>query len=108
MDLWELARLLLEGVLTALSGNGGPLLQAISWLAMVAGSFRLVMKPIMMALHAIASATETKSDDEVLDKVEKSKIYVTMLFLLDWIVSVKLPQKQPEPQPEPVAEPPKE
>jgi len=97
---FELAKLVLE----ALAGQSGVALQVIGWVAMVMGSIRIVMKPVMVCLKAIAAATETKKDDELIEQVEASKAYKTISFLLDWVLSVKLPEKKPVEQ-EPVVEP---
>lgn len=97
---FELAKLVLE----ALAGQYGAALQVISWIAMVMGSVRIVMKPVMVCLKAIAAATETKKDDELIEKVETSKAYVTISFIIDWFLSVKLPEKKPV-EPSPVVEP---
>lgn len=90
MDIWSIAKMVFE----ALSGQSGVVLQVLSWLIGVVGTLRLIMKPIMVALRAIADATPSAADNEVLDNVEKSKVYSTVIFILDWLVSIKLPPKQ--------------
>lgn len=54
------------------------------------GTLRLVFKPVMVALSQIVVSTETKKDDELLAKVEKSKIYKAFVFALDYIASIKI------------------
>lgn len=61
----------------------------------VMGFLRAIFKPLFAFVRSIAAATETKKDDEFLDKVESSKVYSTISFILDWFASIKLPQKQP-------------
>lgn len=57
----------------------------------VMGSARLVMKPIMSALRALADSTQTTKDNEMLDKVEGNKIYKAAIFVLDYALSIKRP-----------------
>lgn len=85
---------LVKLVIEALAGQYGVVAQVIGWLAMVVGMLRLVMKPIMTALRAIADATPTAKDNEILDGVEKSKAYSMLQFMIDWIASIKLPEKK--------------
>ncbi len=54
------------------------------------GALRLVVKPLMVALTAFAKETETPKDDEVLAKIETSKAYKLLLFVLDWLASIKI------------------
>ena len=56
-------------------------------------SFRLVMKPLMSALLTIFKDTQFKFlsfSEEVLD----NKIYKSVVFVLDYLLSVKLPKKK--------------
>lgn len=57
------------------------------------GTFRLIFKPIMEALDKIVISTETKKDDDILNKVKENKIYKVVVFLVDYLSSIKLPQK---------------
>lgn len=59
----------------------------------ILGTFRLVMKPLMMGLKLIAAQTASAKDDELLVEVERSAFYKGLIFLLDWIASVKVPAK---------------
>lgn len=54
------------------------------------GSLRLFIKPLMAGIRLWTASTETKRDDEILDKVERSWLYTAGLFLLDWLTSIKL------------------
>lgn len=53
-----------------------------------------INKPLFTLLHNYASATETKADDELVEKVEASKLYKGFVYVLDWVVRVKLPVKK--------------
>ncbi len=57
----------------------------------IVGALRLVIKPIMALLHAVAAQTPTKADDEALAKLTQSKLYAGFLFVLDWLASIKKP-----------------
>lgn len=60
---------------------------------MIMGALRMVNKPLFLVLRTIADVTPTLKDNEWLEKVERSKLYVSICFLLDYVASVKLPQK---------------
>lgn len=62
---------------------------------MVIGILRAVNKPLFALWRSYVTETETKADDELLDKVESSKITKAILFVLDWTASVKV---QPKPK----------
>lgn len=55
----------------------------------IMGTARLFMKPIVECVKHIVSLTETKKDDEAVSKIEQSKAYKTLVFVLDYILSVK-------------------
>lgn len=57
---------------------------------LILGTLRLCMKPLMAMIRMIVSSTETKADDAVLDKVERSWLFTGFLFALDWLTSIKL------------------
>lgn len=60
---------------------------------MVIGVLRAINKPLFTFLRAVADATPTTKDNELLIKIESSKAYQYVSFLLDYFASVKLPQK---------------
>jgi hypothetical protein len=60
---------------------------------MLMGALRMINKPLFLILRTIADATPTLKDNEWLEKVERSKLYVSLSFILDYVASVKLPQK---------------
>ncbi len=55
----------------------------------VVGLIRIIVKPIMVALKTIVDSTESPKDNELLVKVEESKVYKALMFLLDYLASVK-------------------
>lgn len=56
----------------------------------VLGSTRVLLKPLFAFFHAFVQQTETKKDDLFLESVEASKLYKGLLFVLDWLFSIKL------------------
>jgi len=59
----------------------------------IIGALRVVNKPLFAFLHKLVEVTPTKRDDEVLEVVERSKAYRAFLWVLDFVASVKVPQK---------------
>lgn len=57
----------------------------------VIGVLRLVFKPVMSAARSIVEATPSQKDNEFLDKLEASKIYKAVAYVVDWFASIKLP-----------------
>ncbi len=66
---------------------------------MLAGSlsilyiFGMINKPFFLFMHSLTDATETKTDNEILAKIEGSRLYKGVAFVLDWAVRIKLPSK---------------
>lgn len=57
------------------------------------GFLRLCIKPIMTMLQAYVKMTPYDSDDLWLASFEQSKGYKIFVYVLDWLVSIKLPEK---------------
>lgn len=57
----------------------------------VMGTARLILKPVMTCLHAIAESTETTKDNEFLKKLEEHKVFKAISFILDYAFSIKVP-----------------
>lgn len=66
----------------------------IATILMVVGVARLVNKPLFSFLRTYVQATPTPNDDRVLDKVEASKAYKVLSYILDLTASIKLPAKK--------------
>jgi len=60
---------------------------------MVMGVLRAVFKPLFALLQAYVASTPSAADDAVLARIEKSKVVTTAAFVLDYVASIKLPQK---------------
>ena len=84
MELSEILNLV-KPLLDAYLGGNGVFLQIVS----IVGTLRLLVKPLMESVKLVMDLTPTKKDNEFLEKVEKSKIYQGVLFVLDWLVSFK-------------------
>lgn len=58
------------------------------------GSARLVMKPLMSLVLVVVDLTPSTSDNEFLEKLKTYWWYKSLVYLLDWSASVKLPVKK--------------
>lgn len=58
----------------------------------IVGLLRLVMKPLMSILKAVAAETATDKDDKIIEKVESSAIWKGLCWVIDYVASVKLPK----------------
>lgn len=77
----------LEPLIYAYSGDFGVVTQVVT----IMGSLRLVNKPLFATLRAVVELTYwTDSDNIFLDNVETSKFYTSIIFVLDWVASIKL------------------
>lgn len=66
------------------------------WVALLLafiGSMRLWGKPASLALHRYVESTPSKADDEFVQRVERSVWWTGVLFLLDWVASIKVPAR---------------
>jgi hypothetical protein len=79
----------LAPLVQGLAGKYGAVVQ----LCLVMGALRFAIKPLIAAAHYYAEQTETKLDDEFVRRIENSPALKTLLFLLDWVASIKLPKK---------------
>lgn len=77
-------------VIEALIGKYGEFAQWFAVLAMFVGSARLFLKPLMGIIKQVVGETKTKKDDELLVKIESNAFYKTLVYLADFILSVKV------------------
>lgn len=56
----------------------------------VVGILRAINKPLFALLHSYAEATVSKKDDEAVLKIESSKAYTSLVFVLDYLMSIKI------------------
>ena len=62
-------------------------------LLIIIGFLRLAVKPLMTILQAFVKLTPYDSDDQWLKSFEQSKSYKLIVYMMDWVLSVKLPEK---------------
>mgnify|MGYP000517318420 CR=1 FL=1 len=60
----------------------------------IQGFCRLWLKPLMTAIVNFTNWTETPKDNEFIAKILDSKAYKAFSFVIDWFLSIKLPQKE--------------
>lgn len=61
----------------------------LSFLALL-GTARLFVKPVMSLVRAYVSFSSTKEDDKALSKIENHKVTKVVIYILDWLLSIKL------------------
>ena len=83
-QILELVRPLIE----AYAGKLGGLVQIIS----IIGTLRLLIKPAMSLIEAVVLITPSKKDDKLPEEIRQSKAYKIVVFVLDWMASIKLPK----------------
>jgi hypothetical protein len=76
----------LSPILEAYSGSLGGAVQIIT----IIGSLRLLLKPLMGLLEAFVTITPSKTDDLLPEKIKANKVYKSVVYLLDWLASLKL------------------
>jgi len=65
----------------------------VATVLMVIGFLRFCIKPLMTMAQAYVKLTPYDSDDRWLASFEQSKGYKFFVYVLDWLVSIKLPEK---------------
>lgn len=65
--------------------------QVIMTICIVVGIFRLVFKPLVAIIKAVVVYTPSPKDDVIVAQVEASKVYKTVLWVIDYLLSIKLP-----------------
>lgn len=58
---------------------------------LVIGIFRMVFKPIMAIIESIVIYTPNPKDDIALAGFKNSKVYKAIIWIVDYLLSVKLP-----------------
>lgn len=78
----------LSPLISAAAGKFGIVVQIL----VIIGMFRAVMKVVFTAADQIVAITPGKGDDQVLGDIERSRVYKTASFILDYLCSIKLPK----------------
>ncbi len=76
----------------------------------IVGVLRSVFKPLMSLAEAFVAAVPNPNAKAELETFEKSKIYAAIVWVVDFLASVKLPQQKapvaaPQPAPTPAPAP---
>jgi hypothetical protein len=86
--------LLLEGLRSILELYAAKLPDWLLSLLLVVGSLRVLFKPLLALAYAVVSITPSEKDDELVKKIENSKVLKALVFVIDWFASIKLPKKK--------------
>ncbi len=76
----------MEELISTFLGSNGVVVQILS----VVGLLRILIKPIMEMVKAYTAFTPSTKDDSFVNKVIASPIYTKLLFVLDWLTSIKI------------------
>ena len=86
MDLTQILDLI-KPLLDSAAGKYGIVVQVVT----IVGSMRLTLKPIFAAIEKFIYETKTLSDDNFWNGVKENKIVKGIIFLIDYVGSIKLP-----------------
>lgn len=75
----------LQPLLELYGGSQGWLVTAIS----IIGSLRVFVKPVMSMLLTYSTFTKGIEDDELYEKLESGNAMKTLIYILDWLASIK-------------------
>lgn len=64
--------------------------EGVASILIIIGTFRVIFKPLFSLAYAITSLTVTKSDDELVQKIETSEAMKWILYFIDWFASIKI------------------
>ncbi len=85
---------IIKPLIEALAGHYGKIAQAVAIASTFMGFVRIMFKPLMVALHELAANTSSSKDNELLEKVESSKAFKIFSFIMDYVLSIKVPEKK--------------
>jgi hypothetical protein len=73
----------------AYAGKFGWLVSAIS----IIGTLRLLVKPVIAVIEVVVKLTPSTKDDNLHNELLDNKIMKAVLFVLDWLASLKIVKK---------------
>lgn len=73
----------------AYAGKLGFMLQLVS----IIGTLRLLFKPIVSVVDVVVKLTPSKSDDNLASDIENNKVVKAILYVIDWLTSLKIVKK---------------
>lgn len=60
-------------------------------LCIVIGVARMIFKPIMALIDAVVAYTPSTKDDEFMAGLKENRIYKGIIWVVDYLLSIKLP-----------------
>lgn len=66
--------------------------EAMSFFVII-GVFRTLFKPIVALLDAYVKETPNDNDNKALEDFKAGKIYKSLVWIVDYLLSIKLPKK---------------
>lgn len=73
------------------------LIKSFPWfsdLVMIMGTARIIFKPLFTLIETIISTTPSKEDDKKWEDIKGSKMFAFLMYLVDYVASVKIPTKK--------------
>ena len=61
---------------------------------MIMGTARVIFKPLFALVDTVISTTPSQTDDAKWAEIKGSKVFSAMIFLVDYVASVKIPVKK--------------
>ena len=83
----------LAALLTGLASKYTWLVAVLS----VVGLLRLIVKPMVTIVETVVVWTTTTTDDEWLVRVKGGRVYRLVMWILDWLCSIKVPGQSTNP-----------
>jgi hypothetical protein len=77
---------LIKPLIEVYLGHLGFLVQLVA----IVGSLRLAIKPLMSLIDVYVKSTPSPKDDGLVLEIEQSKFYKGLIFVLDYIFSIKI------------------
>lgn len=76
----------LKPLLEAYGGEYGWAVTVLTYI----GTFRVIFKPLMTGIEGVIAATPSKEDDKKLAEIKEHKAYKFVVWLVDFLGSIKL------------------
>lgn len=83
---------LLDFLTPLIEAYGGKFGWFLSFVSIV-GTLRLLVKPIMAVIEVVVKLTPSTKDDNLHNEILENKIVKMVLFVLDWLSSIKIVKK---------------
>lgn len=80
----------LQPIIEAYAGQFGIIVQIIVFV----GSLRIFVKPVMSLISTYVIFTKTQKDDIWFAKLQEDKIFKAVIYVIDWLASIKIVAKK--------------